>query len=623
MHLLTLHRAEQCGLAESRSGSWARKIPTSHQPHGTDRIEMHRWLSTLLKEQDTFKLEERVLCCILHCLWKEDELRHDILEDADVRKKAFNMFLMEALDVYQASRNSGGHNSRLSQHIVDVLPMGPDKSMEGDPTAPADVGSPAGGGAATGGAAEPPAPADAAPSDEAAPAPAAPPQTEIRHMAAKRQRPEDADDATDVCSELTVAKISGRNITKREKATWKSLSQQLPEEHIVLPTASLLFIRCVRCPELVFTEYAAMQDHWEERRHCLCCVMCDALMAPASMALGHLRLAHQHAVPDNWFVFVACLPCRWSDFGSTEDVISHMASHRAARALQPAVYPPHLTCFKRVVCNQCGRVLVDSRSEAVDRYLRRPGTPCQHEQAPTVACATCRLVWAGAAALAAHLRLDRGSCYHLRTKAPAGGCPLCRRAMQPGESLPDHLLGHAAAGLRCVQCGLVTDTHTEMAAHRQFLWRCSCAACDTSVGRGSRLLRHVLEDHDGGRMLTETRRARPQRNAPEQGMCAICGRHQTRLLDHMRLIHRRRHCQCCGRDVSVATWLSHRRRREQPERLFCDQCDTMFSTPSALRVHMRQHSGERPFQCDACQIGFARKKQLVTHVHRKHHNGGT
>ena len=76
-------------------------------------------------------------------------------------------------------------------------------------------------------------------------------------------------------------------------------------------------------------------------------------------------------------------------------------------------------------------------------------------------------------------------------------CPVCSRGMDLGESLADHLMTHLAPGLRCVQCGLVATSHQEMQAHREFLWRCDCAACDTHVGRGARLLQHIIEDHDG------------------------------------------------------------------------------------------------------------------------------
>ena len=76
-------------------------------------------------------------------------------------------------------------------------------------------------------------------------------------------------------------------------------------------------------------------------------------------------------------------------------------------------------------------------------------------------------------------------------------CPACSRAMDPGESMADHLLTHLAPGLRCVQCGLVVATHQEMQAHWTFTWRCDCSACDTHVGRGARLLQHIIEDHDG------------------------------------------------------------------------------------------------------------------------------
>ncbi|XP_060590542.1 zinc finger protein 271-like [Ruditapes philippinarum] len=48
--------------------------------------------------------------------------------------------------------------------------------------------------------------------------------------------------------------------------------------------------------------------------------------------------------------------------------------------------------------------------------------------------------------------------------------------------------------------------------------------------------------------------------------------------------------------------------------LYCQECDKSFQTKSSLRVHMRQHRGERPHQCPYCQKSFAQKSTLRTHV---------
>ena len=120
----------------------------------------------------------------------------------------------------------------------------------------------------------------------------------------------------------------------------------------------------------------------------------------------------QEPVPDGWYRLVRCHPCGRAGFSSTEQVIGHMAGHRADRARNPATFPPFLTCYKRIRCNQCGRKLINHRTELEDHYKREPPEPCQHEpdRPQPLACPACQRLWAGPAALAAHIRLSRGRC---------------------------------------------------------------------------------------------------------------------------------------------------------------------------------------------------------------------
>lgn len=48
--------------------------------------------------------------------------------------------------------------------------------------------------------------------------------------------------------------------------------------------------------------------------------------------------------------------------------------------------------------------------------------------------------------------------------------------------------------------------------------------------------------------------------------------------------------------------------------LVCPQCEKVFKTKATLRLHMRTHTGLKPFQCTECGKCFSRKGNLQTHM---------
>ncbi|XP_028391026.1 transcription factor che-1-like [Dendronephthya gigantea] len=49
----------------------------------------------------------------------------------------------------------------------------------------------------------------------------------------------------------------------------------------------------------------------------------------------------------------------------------------------------------------------------------------------------------------------------------------------------------------------------------------------------------------------------------------------------------------------------------------CPVCDRQLARTSTLKIHLRQHSGDKPFKCDLCPKSFAQTSSLKSH-HRTH-----
>ncbi|XP_077530026.1 uncharacterized protein LOC144142406 [Haemaphysalis longicornis] len=73
--------------------------------------------------------------------------------------------------------------------------------------------------------------------------------------------------------------------------------------------------------------------------------------------------------------------------------------------------------------------------------------------------------------------------------------------------------------------------------------------------------------------------------------------------------------------TSRAVRVSGRRSRNGKTAHICHVCQKVFALRQSLVVHVRRHTGERPFECDVCRKCFRRKDALTVHqrAHEKHH----
>ncbi|XP_023950024.1 zinc finger protein OZF-like [Bicyclus anynana] len=79
-------------------------------------------------------------------------------------------------------------------------------------------------------------------------------------------------------------------------------------------------------------------------------------------------------------------------------------------------------------------------------------------------------------------------------------------------------------------------------------------------------------------------------------------------------------CSFCGMAFAMKGNLQTHIRRMHSEK--SGQCSVCLKTFSDLKVHMRKHTGEKPYVCGTCNAAFTVKRSLAHHILFKHENAG-
>ena len=252
---------------------------------------------------------------------------------------------------------------------------------------------------------------------------------------------------------------------------------------------------------------------------------------------------------------------------------------------------------RQYVCDVCGRRFATQQTRARHRIETKCASGNAWLGVKQHLCSTCGKLFPKASTLKLHSNVHTDERYT---------CPVCDKCYASRKVLRVHSQMHMVLEFTCDTCGEVFPRSSALVWHKQNRHQpkpFARSSCDKSF-----TLKSLLKQHES------------IHTGVKAYVCAACGsafRTSSHLCNHKRQRHSDRDhvmCATCGKVLRGVNSLTIHMRYHTGEKPYvCAVCGTSFAASSTLQVHERIHTNTKPYTCSTCGKSFVTQSQNRTH----------
>uniref|UniRef100_A0AAG5D2Y0 C2H2-type domain-containing protein n=1 Tax=Anopheles atroparvus TaxID=41427 RepID=A0AAG5D2Y0_ANOAO len=360
------------------------------------------------------------------------------------------------------------------------------------------------------------------------------------------------------------------------------------------------------------------------------CFLCNAFSGTHDAWTNHLQKAHSKMLPYRCEKCVIVLE-------DVRDLNDHFRTHRTPFGClycvemfsSKADLDRHISECIGYRCDGCGKgfflvsllkehTCSSSREQKVHIVSRLIGSHQKHKPHTPLFCPVCNEEFASNASLAQHFERE-----HPTKLITLHRCDLCPQKFTSLVAAREHRIAHkkeqAVKNGKANECSICLKSfkfnqelllHLEKAHVDIAVTLHQCTKCNRKFTTEAKLQKHDYNTHQGRQ---------------PKFFCSFCGRvfnKRIGLQDHEN-IHRgvkEYRCYECNRHFAYkSSYDRHMQVVHNDAKLFtCEYCQKSFKRKPTLKVHLRLHTGEKPYQCDFCSRRFTDPSSFRKHKQKDH-----